>query len=159
MTTSPLATTMNRRTALGGLLGAAAAVAVPAALLPANAEAATLAQGARALALAKTFCGRIPYVYGGTTTRGFDCSGMTQYVYRRQGISLPRTAQQQRNATRRISKAQARPGDLIFFHSGRSVYHVGLYAGGNMMVDAGSRRSGIKYRGIWSKSVSFGTKR
>lgn len=159
MTTAPLVSTLDRRTALGGLLGAAAAVAVPAAFMPKSAEAATLSQGMRALALAKTFCGRTPYVYGGTTPRGFDCSGLTQYVYRRQGISLPRTAAAQRRATRRISKAAARPGDLVFFHSGRSVYHVGIYAGGNKMVDAGSRRSGIKYRTIWSRSVSFGTKR
>lgn len=150
---------ITRRNALGGLLAAAGAIAVPAFSASHEANAATLSQGYRALSLAKTFCGRTPYVYGGTTPRGFDCSGLTQYVYRKQGIRIPRTAQAQRGAMRRISRASARPGDLVFFHSGRSVYHVGIYAGNGKMVDAGSRRSGIKHRTIWSRSVSFGTLR
>jgi cell wall-associated NlpC family hydrolase len=98
----------------------------------------------------------IAYVYGGTTPRGFDCSGYTGYVFRQVGIKLPRTAHAQMRATTRISRSQAQPGDLVFFVSGGHAYHVGIYAGGNMMYDSPrTGRSTGKHK-IWSKSVVFG---
>ena len=94
----------------------------------------------------------IYYVYGGTTPAGFDCSGFTQYVFKQLGISLPRTAEQQRQATTPVSNPQ--PGDLVFF--GKPAWHNGIYAGNGMMYD--SPRTGLKtaLRAIWSSDVTYG---
>jgi cell wall-associated NlpC family hydrolase len=100
----------------------------------------------------------IPYVYGGTTTRGFDCSGYTGYVYKRAGKTLPRTSRQQYSATRHISRAAAKPGDLVFFKSGGgSVYHVGIYAGGNMLWHSSRPGRPVAKAKIWTSSVAFGS--
>jgi cell wall-associated NlpC family hydrolase len=70
----------------------------------------------------------VPYRAGGTTRRGFDCSGFTRRVYADLHKQIPRTSQQQYNRADRV--AHPRIGDLIFFHSsGGSVYHVAIYAG------------------------------
>lgn len=83
----------------------------------------------------------IRYVWGGTTPRGFDCSGLVQYTYRAAGINLPRTAATQYRATRKVKhQKNARAGDLVFFHLpiARKVYinHVGIYLGGNRVLHA-----------------------
>jgi cell wall-associated NlpC family hydrolase len=83
------------------------------------------------LGIAASLAG-IYYEYGGTTTSGFDCSGYTQYVFARVGISLPRTAEEQRRATTPVTDPQ--PGDLVFF--GAPARHVGIYAGDGMMWDS-----------------------
>jgi cell wall-associated NlpC family hydrolase len=95
----------------------------------------------------------IPYVWGGTTTSGFDCSGFTSYVYRQVGKSIPRTAEAQRAASSKVSNPV--PGDLIFF--GYPAYHVGIYAGGGQMYDAPKpgRTTGLHV--IWTQTnVSYG---
>ncbi|WP_029191135.1 bifunctional lytic transglycosylase/C40 family peptidase [Ornithinibacillus scapharcae] len=83
-----------------------------------------------------------PYVFGGDNPKtSFDCSGLTQWSYRKAGINLPRTAQQQYDATEHISLSEAKPGDLVFFHStynaGTYVTHVGIYVRNNQMYNAG----------------------
>ncbi|KNE20896.1 lysozyme family protein [Virgibacillus pantothenticus] len=83
-----------------------------------------------------------PYVFGGANPNtSFDCSGLTQWSYRKAGINLPRTAQQQYDVTEHIPLSQAKPGDLVFFHStynaGTYVTHVGIYIGNNQMYNAG----------------------
>ncbi|OYD06961.1 peptidase P60 [Paludifilum halophilum] len=83
-----------------------------------------------------------PYVFGGDNpSTSFDCSGLTQWSYRKAGINLPRTAQQQYDVTEHISLSEAKPGDLVFFHStynsGTYVTHVGIYVGNNRMYNAG----------------------
>ncbi|HEX7536956.1 MAG TPA: C40 family peptidase [Dermatophilaceae bacterium] len=83
------------------------------------------------LGIAASLAG-IYYVYGGTTPAGFDCSGYTQYVFGKVGISLPRTAEQQRQATTPVTTPQ--PGDLVFF--GSPAHHVGIYAGNGKMWDS-----------------------
>jgi peptidoglycan DL-endopeptidase CwlO len=89
----------------------------------------------------------IPYVYGGTTTSGFDCSGFTQYVFARAGIaSLPRTAEEQRQATTPVSTPAV--GDLVFF--GAPAYHVGIYAGNGMMWDSPHTGMSVSLRSIFS---------
>ena len=99
----------------------------------------------------------IPYVWGGTTTRGFDCSGYTGYVYKKVGKKLPRTSRQQYSATKHLSRASAKPGDLVFFKSGSGrVYHVGIYAGGNMLWQASRPGRPVAKSKIWSSSVAFG---
>jgi len=82
------------------------------------------------------------YVYGGSSpTTSFDCSGLTQWCYAIIGLNLPRTAQEQYDACQKISLDEAKPGDLLFFHStyisGTYVSHVGIYVGDGKMYHAG----------------------
>jgi cell wall-associated NlpC family hydrolase len=99
----------------------------------------------------------IPYVWGGTTTSGFDCSGYTGYVYKKAGKTLPRTSRQQYSAIKHISRAAAKPGDLVFFKSGGgTVYHVGIYAGGNMLWHSSRPGRPVAEAQIWTSSVYFG---
>lgn len=84
-----------------------------------------------------------PYVFGGASpTTSFDCSGLVQWCYGKAGISLPRVAQAQYDATTHIPLSEAKAGDLVFFHStynsGSLVSHVGIYVGNNRMFHAGS---------------------
>ncbi len=103
------------------------------------------------LGIAASLAG-IYYIYGGTTTAGFDCSGYTQYVFGKVGISLPRTAEQQRQAVTTVSNPQ--PGDLVFF--GSPAYHVGIYAGNGTMYDSPHSGAAIAKRAIWSSSPTYG---
>jgi cell wall-associated NlpC family hydrolase len=113
------------------------------------------AKGASVLSIAARYVGT-PYRYGGTTPRGFDCSGYTRYVFGKVGISLPRTANQQMNATTRIKRASARPGDLVFFVSSGRAYHVGIYAGNGMLYDSPRSGKSVSKRKIWDAAVVFG---
>ena len=81
----------------------------------------------------------VPYVYGGTSTKGFDCSGYTQYVFKQLGITLKRTAADQYKQGTSVSKANLKVGDLVFFNTtGRTASHVGIYIGDNKFAHAGS---------------------
>src|ERR1700743_3574096 len=111
---------------------------------------------------AVTFVGKVPYVYGGSSpSTGFDCSGLTSYVYGHYGKSIPRTAEAQFEKFRRISESQAWGGDLVFYHETSSpssyVYHVGIYEGGNGVVSAANESEGIVQQSIYSSYVTFGT--
>lgn len=80
-----------------------------------------------------------PYVFGGTTPYGFDCSGFTQYSFARAGISLPRMADEQYYSGRRISINQLRPGDLVFFTTYEpGASHCGIYIGNGNFIHAGT---------------------
>lgn len=82
----------------------------------------------------------IPYVWGGATPRGFDCSGLVNYVFRHAGnVKLPRTANDiYRTSKQRVSRNQLQPGDLVFFKikSRSRVDHIGIYVGQNRFVHA-----------------------
>ena len=81
-----------------------------------------------------------PYVFGGTSTYGFDCSGFTQYAFARAGVSIPRMADSQMYYGRQLSMSELRPGDLIFFkgtYDTSGVSHCGIYVGDGWMLDAG----------------------
>lgn len=85
------------------------------------------------IAYAEQFLGT-PYVWGGTTPSGFDCSGFMQYVFHSVGVNLPRVAADQQNYGTRISPDQVQPGDLVF--KGDPAYHVGMYIGGGKWIQS-----------------------
>ena len=88
--------------------------------------------GVKVIKIAARYKG-VPYRAGGSTPRGFDCSGFTQFVFNKIGISLPRVAQDQLKWTTPISAKNARPGDLVFYMSGKYAYHAAIYAGNGMI--------------------------
>lgn len=101
----------------------------------------TTATRSAIVATAKQYLG-VPYVWGGSTPSGFDCSGFVQYVFKAHGISLPRTSQQQWTTGIWISKSSLQPGDLVFFGTS-SVTHLGIYIGDNQFIHASSSKGVI----------------
>ena len=97
-----------------------------------------------------------PYRYGAAGPNAFDCSGLTSYSFRKAGVRIPRTSSAQRGATRRIPASAARPGDLVFFHSGGSIYHVGFYAGGHQVLHSPYNGTRVRKERIWTPAVSYG---
>lgn len=85
----------------------------------------------------------IPYRFGGTTTKGFDCSGFVQYIYKQSGKSVARDTLGQYAQSKKVSKPQ--PGDLVFFQNTyrKGISHVGIYIGNNKFVHAGGKQSQI----------------
>ncbi|MFE2374200.1 C40 family peptidase [Streptomyces sp. NPDC059398] len=118
-------------------------------------EAQAAAHAAQAVRIAASKKGA-PYQWGATGPSRFDCSGLTQYSYKRVGKTLPRTAQAQYNRVRHIAASGRHPGDLVFFHYGRSVYHVGIYAGAGKMWHSPKTGAVVRLEKIWSRSVWYG---
>jgi len=107
---------------------------------------ASLAQslGMRIAQKAEAYLGD-PYVWGGVSPSGFDCSGYTQYIFAQFGIALPHSADGQAQLGVPINKADLAPGDLVFFDTGGGVSHVGIYIGDGRFINAASTKVEIDY--------------
>jgi cell wall-associated NlpC family hydrolase len=121
----------------------------------AAADASAAALATRALEIAASKQGS-PYQWGATGPHRFDCSGLTLYSFRKAGKKLPRTAEQQYNRTRHISASNRRAGDLVFFHWGSYVFHVGIYAGRGRIWHAPKTGAVVRLEKIWTRSVWYG---
>jgi cell wall-associated NlpC family hydrolase len=109
--------------------------------------------GGTVVAEAERFVG-LPYLWAGTSGFGFDCSGLTYSVYRQFGIALARDAADQARQGRPVAPADLERGDLVFFAFGASIDHVGIYAGGGMMVDSPHTGASVEVVPLWSRSFA-----
>lgn len=111
--------------------------------------------GAKIAAYAQQFVGN-PYVWGGTSlTKGADCSGFLQTLFKKFGYSIPRTSRQQAVAGSKVSTKNRKPGDIVSYASSGVVNHVALYIGNDKVIHASTPKDGIKiskynYRSIHS---------
>lgn len=105
--------------------------------------------GAQAVAYAARYLG-VPYVWGGTTPQGFDCSGLVQFVYNGLGVTLPRTSQEQASSGIAVSPQALQPGDLIFYSEpGEGANsHEAIYAGNNQAIEAPHTGANVMLTGI-----------
>lgn len=97
----------------------------------------------------------VPYVWGGASPKGFDCSGLVQYVFAKANISLPRTADRQYGIGTPVAYAQAKPGDLMFFNTGRAqgeITHVGIYMGKHNMLHAPRPGKKVQFASVDARS-------
>jgi murein DD-endopeptidase len=102
----------------------------------------------RGLAIAHDMVGA-PYRYGGSSPRGFDCSGLVYYSYREAGLQVPRTTGEQYRQSERISLASLQRGDLLFFRISRAkISHVGIYAGDGRFIHAPSGGKQVSYASL-----------
>ncbi len=109
-----------------------------------NANPAPSSKGQAIVNAAKKYIG-VKYVYGGTSPKGFDCSGLVQYVCREVGISVNRTSRAQYSNGVAVSKSNLQAGDLVFFSKGSGISHVGIYAGGGQVIHAPSPGKRVCY--------------
>ena len=123
------------------------------------AEAASSGKGQEIANYALTFVG-YPYVYGGSSPSGFDCSGFTQYVYKQFGYGLNRTASAQLQNGTPVSMSELQPGDLVLFkRSGTgssAASHVGIYIGNGQFVHASTSKVGVIVSDISSAYYTTG---
>jgi cell wall-associated NlpC family hydrolase len=98
-------------------------------------QAASQRPAAQAVGLASGLIGS-PYRWGGATPAGFDCSGLVYYTYRKAGLEVPRTSQQQFHAAQPVPIGSAEPGDLVFFGQRGRISHVGIYIGDEQFIHA-----------------------
>jgi len=100
-----------------------------------------------------------PYSWGADGPGSFDCSGLTQYVYRQLGVSLPHSSRAQYNSGQRISRDDLESGDLVFFARGGSISHVGIYVGGGSFIHAPQTGDVVKISSLGSHGGYVGAVR
>ncbi len=118
-----------------------------------NPPASTL--GGQAVAIAERYLG-VPYVWGGASPSGFDCSGLTMYVYAQLGVSLPHNAAAQYGALPHVSESDLQPGDLVFFDG---LNHVGIYIGGGSIIHAPHTGTVVQISSLSGGGSYFGAAR
>ena len=104
----------------------------------------------RAIDAARSAVG-VPYVYGGASPGGFDCSGLVMWSYRQAGVRLPHSSTQQMRRGRRVTRHAIRPGDLVFSYGGG---HVGLYAGHGVVIAAPRAGAAVRRERLRAWSVT-----
>ncbi|URZ08030.1 C40 family peptidase [Clostridium felsineum] len=112
----------------------------------------TSSQGEDLVAYAETFIG-VPYVWGGSSPSGFDCSGFVEYCYSHFGVCLPRITYDQVYMGTTVTD-DLKPGDLLFFGPASSPYHVAIYAGNGQMVEAPHTGANVRLTPIRSYSIA-----
>jgi cell wall-associated NlpC family hydrolase len=135
-----------------GAAGASSASAAPAGPPP------PLAAGAAGAVQAAESQVGVPYVWGGSSPAGFDCSGLVMWAYAQVGIGLPRTSGAQFGATTHIPLADIQPGDLLFYGPGGSE-HVAMYVGGGSMIEAPYTGASVWITGVRTDSGFAGVGR
>ena len=102
------------------------------------------------VSIAQQYLG-VPYVWGGASPSGFDCSGLAMYCYAQVGISLPHNAAMQYASITHVAHGSEQPGDLVFFgYSAGGIHHVGIYVGGGSMIDAPYTGVDVRYDSAFS---------
>jgi cell wall-associated NlpC family hydrolase len=99
------------------------------------------------VAIAQRYLG-VPYVYGGASPSGFDCSGLTMYCYAQVGVGLAHGATLQQQASTPVPLSALQPGDLVFFGNASFSYHVAIYVGGGSMIHAPHTGAVVSYGSI-----------
>jgi len=97
-----------------------------------------------------------PYVYGAAGPHRFDCSGLTMWTFARLHRGLPHSSSAQYGRTKHIRASDRRPGDLVFFHDGGGIYHVGIYAGHNQIWHAPYPGTNVRLERLWTSAVYYG---
>jgi peptidoglycan DL-endopeptidase CwlO len=108
---------------------------------------------AKAVAYAKAQIGK-PYAYGADGPGSFDCSGLTMMAWAQAGVSLPHSSRDQYGVTRRVSRSELRPGDLVFYYT--PISHVSIYVGNGMRVTATHTGSTVKLQSLGTSIVGYG---
>jgi peptidoglycan DL-endopeptidase CwlO len=104
-------------------------------------------KAARVVQIAMQYVG-VPYVWGGSSPSGFDCSGLCRYAYAKVGVSLPHSSAMMYNYGVAVSRSELKPGDLVFYYS--PIHHVGMYIGGGQMVNATGDH--VQVGAVWKSS-------
>jgi cell wall-associated NlpC family hydrolase len=108
-----------------------------------------------AIAFAESQIGK-PYQWGGAGPGSYDCSGLVMVAWEHAGVSFPHSAQDQYDLTSRVSIADLRPGDLVFYGTPTDVYHVGIYVGNGQMVDAPETGQDVMVQSIYELNLLGG---
>jgi len=111
--------------------------------------------GGQAVAIAENYLG-VPYVWGGASPSGFDCSGLTMYVYAQLGVSLPHNAAAQYYMLPHVDSSDLEPGDLVFFYG---LGHVGIYIGGDAFIHAPHSGTVVQISSLSGEGSYYGAAR
>ena len=98
----------------------------------------------------------VPYVWGGASPSGFDCSGLTMYCYAQIGIQMSHGATDQQRQSTPVALSDLRPGDLVFFGNSSYSHHVAIYAGGGSVIEAPHTGDVVRYGALGGRDAWIG---